>query len=61
MPGTIGTLQAVEALKLILKKGNPAIGRLILYDGLEMSFQEVSVDKDPDCIDCGNHDSRGEE
>jgi len=61
VPGTIGTLQAVEALKLILKKGNPSVGRLILYDGLEMSFQEILVSKDPDCIDCGNHEGRGED
>jgi len=53
VPGTIGTLQAVESLKLILGIGEPAVGRLILYDGLEMTFQQISIRKDPDCIDCG--------
>lgn len=54
VPGTIGSLQAIEALKIILGKGNPAVGRLILYDGLETSFQQISLSKDPNCIDCGD-------
>ncbi len=53
VPGTIGTLQASEALKLILGIGEPLIGRLLLYDALEMSFQTVRVNKNPHCPLCG--------
>jgi adenylyltransferase/sulfurtransferase len=53
LPGTIGTLQAIEAIKQILGIGNPAIGRLLLFDGLEMHFQEIITKKDPACPVCG--------
>jgi len=53
VPGVIGTLQAVEAMKLILKIGNPSIGKLLLFDGLQMQFQQISVRKDPSCPVCG--------
>lgn len=53
LPGTIGTMQAIETIKLILDIGNPAIGRLILFDGLEMRFQEIQTKKDPACPVCG--------
>jgi adenylyltransferase/sulfurtransferase len=53
LPGTIGTLQAVEVIKQILSIGNPAIGRLLLFDGLEMRFQEIVTKKDPACPVCG--------
>jgi len=53
VPGVIGTLQAVEAMKLILKVGTPAIGKLLLFDGLQMQFQQISVRKDPSCPVCG--------
>jgi sulfur-carrier protein adenylyltransferase/sulfurtransferase len=53
LPGTIGTLQAIEVIKLILTIGNPAIGRLLLFDGLEMSIQEIITKKDPLCPVCG--------
>lgn len=53
LPGTIGTLQAIEVIKQILGIGNPAIGRLLLFDGLEMRFQEIVVKKDPSCPVCG--------
>ena len=53
LPGTIGTLQATEALKLILGIGEPMIGRMLLYDALDMSFSEVNVRKNPDCAVCG--------
>lgn len=53
LPGTIGTMQATEAIKLILGIGEPMIGRMMLYDALEMSFQIIKVRKDPDCPVCG--------
>lgn len=58
LPGTIGTLQAMEALKQILKIGKPAVGRLILFDGLEMSFQEIVTKKDPACPVCGRTEKK---
>jgi len=53
LPGVIGTLQAIEAIKIILGLGKPAIGRLILFDGLDMTFQEIQFQKDPSCPICG--------
>lgn len=53
LPGTIGTMQATEAIKLLLGIGEPMIGRMMLYDALEMSFQTIKVRKDPDCPVCG--------
>lgn len=52
LPGTIGTLQAAEALKLILGIGEPLIGRLLLYDALAMSFEELRLKKNPRCKIC---------
>lgn len=53
LPGTIGTIQATEALKLILGIGQPLIGRLMLYDALDMSFEYVKLRKNPHCKICG--------
>ena len=53
LPGTIGTLQATEALKLILGIGEPLIGRLMLYNALDMSFEFVKLRKNPNCKVCG--------
>lgn len=53
LPGTIGTMQATEAIKLLLGIGEPMIGRMLLYDALEMSFQNIKVRKDPGCPVCG--------
>ena len=53
LPGTIGTLQATEALKLILGIGEPMIGRLLLYNALDMSFEFVKLKKNPKCKVCG--------
>jgi molybdopterin/thiamine biosynthesis adenylyltransferase/rhodanese-related sulfurtransferase len=53
LPGTIGTLQATEALKLILGIGEPMIGRLLLYNALDMSFDFVKLRKNPNCKVCG--------
>ncbi len=55
LPGVIGTIQATEAVKLILGVGNPLIGRLLLYDALQMSFDQVNLRKDPDCPVCGKN------
>jgi adenylyltransferase/sulfurtransferase len=53
LPGTIGTLQATEALKVILGIGEPLIGRLLLYNALDMSFEFVKLRKNPNCKVCG--------
>jgi len=53
VPGTIGTLQAMEVIKLILNKGKVSIGRLILYDGLDMTFDEIAINKNSECLICG--------
>ena len=53
LPGTIGTLQATEALKLLLGIGEPLIGRLLLYNALDLSFEFVKLRKNPDCKVCG--------
>lgn len=53
VPGVIGTLQAVEAVKIILGFGTPLISRLLLYDALDTSFDLIEVTKDPKCRACG--------
>jgi sulfur-carrier protein adenylyltransferase/sulfurtransferase len=53
LPGLIGTLQATEALKLILGLGDSLIGRLLLVDTLAMRFRTVAVERDPECPACG--------
>jgi adenylyltransferase/sulfurtransferase len=55
LPGLIGCIQATEAVKLLLGKGEPLIGRLLLYDALQMSFQEFKVRRNPKCPLCGDH------
>jgi sulfur-carrier protein adenylyltransferase/sulfurtransferase len=52
LPGTMGLLQATEVVKLILEIGEPAIGRLLLYDALGATLTEVKVHRDPDCPIC---------
>jgi molybdopterin/thiamine biosynthesis adenylyltransferase/rhodanese-related sulfurtransferase len=52
LPGTMGLLQATEVIKLILGIGDPAIGRLLLYDALSATLNEVKVHRDPDCPIC---------
>jgi len=52
LPGTIGTLQATEALKLILGIGEPLIGKLMLYNALDMTFEFVNLRKNPRCKVC---------
>ncbi len=53
LPGAVGTIQATEVVKLITGKGQPLVGRLLLYDALSMSFRELKLKKDPDCPICG--------
>ena len=57
LPGVVGTLQATEVLKLILGTGKTLLGRLLLFDALAMQFQELKLDRDPNCPLCGNHPS----
>jgi molybdopterin/thiamine biosynthesis adenylyltransferase/rhodanese-related sulfurtransferase len=54
LPGIVGSLQASEALKLILGAGDTLTGRLLLFDALHTTFDEVSVKKDPTCPVCGD-------
>ena len=54
LPGIIGSIQAVEALKLILGIGNPLTGRLLTYDALEQSFRTLKVNRDPACPACSD-------
>jgi len=53
LPGTIGTIQATEALKVLLGIGSPLIGKLLLYNALDMSFDFVKLKKNPKCRVCG--------
>ncbi len=53
LPGTVGTMQATEAIKLILGIGEPLVGKMLLYDALEMSFTTLKVRKNPNCPVCG--------
>ncbi len=53
LPGAIGVIQATETVKLILGSGRPLIGRLLLYDALDMTFREMKVRKNPKCPVCG--------
>jgi len=55
LPGTIGLIQATEAVKLIIGIGEPLVGRLLLYDALGMKFRELRLRKNPDCPACGTH------
>jgi sulfur-carrier protein adenylyltransferase/sulfurtransferase len=53
--GTIGSLQTTEAVKIITGKGDPLIGRMLIYDALELKFKELKVRKDPECPVCGKN------
>jgi adenylyltransferase/sulfurtransferase len=55
LPGLIGCIQATEAVKLLLGRGEPLIGRLLLYDALQMSFREFKVKRNPKCPMCGDN------
>jgi sulfur-carrier protein adenylyltransferase/sulfurtransferase len=55
LPGLVGVMQATEVIKLILGKGEPLVGRLLLVDALGMKFRELKLRKNPDCPVCGTH------
>ena len=55
LPGIIGLIQATETVKLILGIGEPLVGRLLLYDALDMKFRELKLRKNPECPVCGDH------
>ncbi|MGA2198788.1 MAG: molybdopterin-synthase adenylyltransferase MoeB [Nitrososphaerales archaeon] len=53
LPGIVGSIQAAEAIDLILGKGTPLIGRLLLFNALDMKFKELRLRKNPECSVCG--------
>lgn len=55
LPGIVGSLQAVEAIKLIVGIGEPLVGKLLMVDTLDMSFRTLNVKKNPQCPLCGDH------
>jgi molybdopterin/thiamine biosynthesis adenylyltransferase/rhodanese-related sulfurtransferase len=55
LPGIIGSIQAMEAIKLLLGLGDPLVGRMLAYDALEESFRTYKVPRDPNCPACGEH------
>jgi sulfur-carrier protein adenylyltransferase/sulfurtransferase len=52
---SVGSIQVTEAIKLITGIGEPLVGRLMVYDALEMEYRKIKVRKDPDCVLCGDH------
>jgi sulfur-carrier protein adenylyltransferase/sulfurtransferase len=55
LPGIIGVMQAIEAIKLIIGIGEPLIGRLVSFDALKMRYREFKIRRDPNCPICGDH------
>jgi molybdopterin/thiamine biosynthesis adenylyltransferase/rhodanese-related sulfurtransferase len=55
LPGIVGSIQAMETIKLILGAGEPLVGRLLLFDALAMRFRELKLKKNPECALCGEH------
>ncbi len=55
LPGVVGSLQAMEALKVLLGKGDTLVGRLLLFDAMKMEFRELKLRKDPGCPVCGEN------
>jgi len=53
IPGIVGCMEAVEAVKVLLDIGNPLVGRLLLFSGLDMTWNEIKVSQNPDCPVCG--------
>ncbi|HVM05470.1 MAG TPA: molybdopterin-synthase adenylyltransferase MoeB [Acidimicrobiales bacterium] len=53
LPGIVGSIQAMEAIKIVLGLGDPLVGRLLAYDALEQSFRTFKVHRDPECPACG--------
>lgn len=57
LPGIVGTIQATEAIKIILGQGEPLVGRLLTYESLKMQFRTLKLRRDPDCPVCGERPS----
>ena len=55
LPGTIGLMQATEVVKLVLGEGKPLIGRVLLYDAMDMKFRELKLRRDSACPVCGDN------
>ncbi|MDE3007827.1 MAG: molybdopterin-synthase adenylyltransferase MoeB [Acidobacteriota bacterium] len=55
LPGIVGSIQAIETIKLLLNLGEPLIGRLLTYDSMDQSFRTFKVRRDPECPACGEH------
>ena len=55
LPGIIGSLQALEAIKWIVGAGTPLTGRLLRFDALKLEFRELALSRDPECPVCGDH------
>ena len=55
LPGIVGSIQAIEAIKMLLGLGDPLVGRLLAYDALEETFRTFKVRRDPECPACGEH------
>jgi sulfur-carrier protein adenylyltransferase/sulfurtransferase len=55
LPGIVGSIQAMETIKLILGTGEPLVGRLLLFDALAMRFRELKLRRNPECPVCGEH------
>jgi adenylyltransferase/sulfurtransferase len=55
LPGIVGSIQAMETIKLILGAGDPLVGRLLLFDALAMRFRELKLRRNPECPLCGEH------
>ncbi len=56
VPGLVGTIQATEAIKILLGLGDTLVGRLLLIDAMSMSFRTLEIRKDPECPACGTHE-----
>jgi adenylyltransferase/sulfurtransferase len=56
VPGLVGTIQATEAVKLLLGIGETLVGRLLLIDAMSMAFRTLEIRKDPECPACGTHE-----
>src|SRR5690606_7714060 len=55
LPGIVGSIQALEAIKLLIGAGDPLVGRLLIFDALRMRFRELRLRRDPQCPVCGEH------
>ncbi len=55
LPGIVGSIQAIEAIKVLLGRGDTLVGRLLVFDAMRMRFRELKLRKNPDCPVCGTH------